>query len=128
MSWDVKTANGMMHAQEVVDLPATGEVFSTVIPFLKQDSIPNGQSVRMGFAASAVDGSNLDIVLYGALVAGGTKRSLTDPLVADITDTTWVDVAVDIKTMPYPVYYIGIEVDADETGPPINTITIDITM
>ena len=127
MAWTLKSVNGMMHAQEVVNLGDTTEVFSTVIPFLQQDSIPNGQSVRIQFAASAVAGSNVDVVLYGALVAGGTKRSLVDPLVADITDATWVNAAVDIKTMPYPVYYIGLESDADETSTP-NTITIDITM
>ena len=126
MAWDQKTVKDMLVATETVTLPSSGTGYSSEITFIRMGTYGGLRTVRFALNASAVSGTNLDIALYGAYESGGTKVELVDPLVADITATGEVasSTALDMWLYPFPIYYIGWTVDADESA---NTIGVTLT-
>lgn len=122
MSWTKTTENDMVVAKEMnVTLPNATTGYSSEIDFLKVDPDKTNQYVTLIITASAVSGTNLDIILYGADSPGGTKYQLKDAIVADITDTTPAVAIVDLNAYPAPYYYIGWTADSDESS---NTIDV----
>tara|TARA_Y100000310_G_scaffold200017_1_gene200029 strand:- start:174 stop:617 length:444 start_codon:yes stop_codon:yes gene_type:complete len=123
MAFTKTSANGKTVYQETSTLPASATIgYSSEIDFFSFDSSLANKKVAVILNASAVSGTNLDISLYGAWEAGGSKVTLVaDTLVADITATgNNVDI-LDLNAYPMPYYYIGWTADADESA---NTITL----
>tara|TARA_R100001082_G_C4278200_1_gene122718 strand:+ start:175 stop:615 length:441 start_codon:yes stop_codon:yes gene_type:complete len=122
MAFTKTSANGKTVYQETYTLPASATIgYSTEIDFLKFDSSLANKNVTVILNASAVSGTNLDISLHGTWEAGGSKTTLVDGFIADITATgNNVDI-LDLNAYPMPYYYVGWTADADESA---NTITL----
>ncbi len=127
MAWTLDTVNQMLYATEQYTMPATGTGYSTEIDFLRMGPYGGMRWVRFAVHPSAISGSNLDIILYGAYESGGTKVVLKDALVTDPTsDDTEVatGTALDIWLYPMPYFYVSWLVDTSEAA---NTIVVRIT-
>jgi len=127
MSWKKESANGVLVASETNTLPSSATTeYSSEISFLKGNPAVSTRAVSVWIKASAVSGTNLDIALYGADKAGGTKFLLAAAIVNAITDLTCATAAVDLLDLnryPAPFYYIAWTSDADESA---NTIEVKI--
>lgn len=124
MPWIKRTVNGMLVATEVVTLPASATIgYTSEIDFLKAvDDSARYISIRC--TASAITGTNVDVSLLGTDTSAGTKFTLLDAPVADITNSAkTAGAAVNLAAYPAPYYYIGLTADADESA---NTMTVVI--
>lgn len=128
MSFVNRTANDLGYLTETKTLPASATIgYSSEINAIKVKPRKKqaGQYVNFVFTPSAITGTNLDIALYGAMTAGGTKFLLLDALVADLTvDGQAVAGVIDVQAYPAPFYYVAWTADVNESA---NTIKVEIT-
>jgi len=120
-----KTRNGMGVLTETKTLPASATIgYSSEINAIKPKLDGTVQNVGFSLTPTAVTGTNLDIALYGANKAGGTKYLLKDALVADLTvDGEKVTGFIDVNQYPAPFYYVAWTADANESA---NSITLEV--
>jgi len=120
-----KTRNGMGVLTETKALPASATIgYSSEINAIKPKLDGTVQNVGFSLKPSAIAGTNLDIALYGANKAGGTKFLLKDALVADLTvDGEKVAGYIDVNVYPAPFYYVSWTADVNESA---NTIELEI--
>ncbi len=126
MAWTFKTVNQIIQTTEQYTLPSSAVIgYSSEIDFFHMGPYGGIRFVRFAFVASAVNGVDLNIRLYGAYSSGGTRVELLDPLVASITGNVEVasSTALDMWLYPMPYFYVGWEADTDES-----TNTIDVTL
>ena len=123
MSYYEHTANDMLVLSESYTLPSSATTeYSSVIKKVKPNLDNANRYVEIGFNASAVTGTNLDIALYGSDTEAGTsKYLLKDAIVADITATGWSFGQVDLNAYPAPYYFLAWTSDADESANTIAT-------
>lgn len=132
MAWATPvTENGVYYAkEETITLPsATGTEYSSLIDFLDHVLRANHNGyIEITATVSTVSGTNIDVALYGSFTsAGTTKTQLLDAPVADFGTSASAATnvgSVNLKLYPYPYYWLGHTVDADEDA---NTISYYIT-
>jgi len=122
MAWARKTRNDLGGQQEVLTGATTGTAYSSVIDFLKPRCDGTTQYVTLSVVASAISGTDIDIMLYGSVDSAGTSKYL----LLDCLDMTIVTGAkvIDINAYPAPYYFISQTVQASEAA---NTLTVNIT-
>lgn len=126
MSWTPKSANGMaFYKEEDITLPSSAATeYSSAIDFVGPDHGSENRWVTFRATPTTIDGTNIDIALYGAESEDGTKTLLKDAIIADLTaDDTAVAGVVDLNLYPAPYYFIGHLPDQDESD---STITYEI--
>ena len=115
------------HTSTMVGAASAKAVYFPVITFMAP-SMGERRIVTMNARVNAVTGTNMDIVLYGAMTSGGTKFILKDAVIADLTKSGTVYVLgaqVDLNAYPAPFYYIGVTFDVDEKA---NTLAFTINV
>lgn len=128
MAWTKKTRNGMGTQQEVVTQASSATyAYSSAIDSWKVKADGKARYVSIFAEASAVAGTNIDISLWGAYSAGGTKFLLVDApgSIADLTNSAkTAGGSFNIEAYPAPYYFIGMLADADNSA---NKVTLNIT-
>lgn len=124
MSWLNKTGNGVGYKQETFDLSVAGngQGFGSVINFIKLKFNQATQYVTFAFDITTITGTNVDVAIYGAFKAGGTKFLLTDAIVADLKSSD-LACTLNMLAIPAPVYYLSFIGDNAETG---NSIVVRV--
>jgi hypothetical protein len=131
MAW-TKTSEGLegqellLGKEETVTLPSSATTeYSSEIDFIAPDLKNNNRYVTFGVIASAVSGTNIDIVLYGSMTSGGTKFQLLDAVVGDLSSAKTTSFnCIDLNAYPAPYYYIGWTTDANESANTISAYVI----
>lgn len=132
MTWSTPvTENNVAYfKEETITLPsATGTEYTSVIDFLDFVLTPSHNGyIELTVTTSSVSGSDIDIVLYGSFTSTGTtKTQLLDAPVADFSTSASAVTkvgSVNLKAYPYPYYWFGHTVAANESA---NTISYYIT-
>jgi len=124
MSWLNVGANNVPCKKEVITLPSsTGSAYSSVIDFVGPNTLHEHAYVNMTFKASAISGTNIDLVLFGSETTSSADAVDTGYSIAALTDATVLLKNVDLNQYGFPYYFIKYTVDADEDA---NTLTIKV--
>jgi hypothetical protein len=100
--------------------------YSSVINFLAPNKNVTNKYVYLHAAIDSVVGTNIDISLYGAWSATGTKILLTDApgSIADLTNSAKSNFGrIDLNAYPMPYYFIGLTSDANNHA---KTVTLTL--
>ena len=125
MAWNKKTANDLLVLNETYTLPASAvNGYSSVIKNIKPKIGKTSRYMSFMFNASAVTGTNLDMMLYGSDTEAGTEKYLLkDAIISDITATGWTLGRIDLNSYVAPYYFLAWLADTDEH---LNTIEVKV--
>lgn len=127
MAWTPDTQNDVPQYKELtIALGDTTTTYSSEIDFIRPCLDQEHMWVAFIAHPTAITHTNLDVCLYGTWTTGGTKVTLKDAIIADLTaDDTPVVGLVDMNLYPCPYYYVGFLSDGDEAA---NTVALRIIL